>query len=87
MVRHLQIMIFIHLKINDSIYTWFNFLFYAGIPKFVLISVHDYNIPSFLLTSGYFTGKRKAEAEVLSKYPGSGNSYNLFTFTLFNDLG
>lgn len=43
-----------------------------GIPKFVLISVHDYNIPSFLLTNGYFTGKRKAEAEVLSKYPSSG---------------
>lgn len=43
-----------------------------GIPKFVLISVHDYNLPSFLLTSGYFTGKRKAESEVLSKYPSSG---------------
>lgn len=43
-----------------------------GIPKFILISVHDYNLPSFLLTSGYFTGKRKAEAEVLSKYPNSG---------------
>nr|GEW89292.1 hypothetical protein [Tanacetum cinerariifolium] len=43
-----------------------------GIPKFALISVHDYNIPSFLLTNGYFTGKRKAEAEVLSKYPSSG---------------
>ncbi|OMO93377.1 hypothetical protein COLO4_16942 [Corchorus olitorius] len=43
-----------------------------GIPKFVLISVHDYNLPPFLLQSGYFTGKRKAESEVLSKYPGSG---------------
>ncbi|KAL8141742.1 hypothetical protein V2J09_014774, partial [Rumex salicifolius] len=43
-----------------------------GIPKFILISVHDYNLPSFLLQSGYFTGKRKAESEVLSKYPGSG---------------
>lgn len=43
-----------------------------GVPKFVLISVHDYNLPSFLLTSGYFTGKRKAESEVLSKYPSSG---------------
>ncbi|GMY29667.1 NAD(P)-binding Rossmann-fold superfamily protein isoform 1 [Fagus crenata] len=43
-----------------------------GIPKFILISVHDYNLPSFLLSSGYFTGKRKAEAEVLSKYPNSG---------------
>ncbi|KAG0484935.1 hypothetical protein HPP92_009014 [Vanilla planifolia] len=43
-----------------------------GIPKFVLISVHEYNLPSFLLSSGYFTGKRKAESEVLSKYPTSG---------------
>ncbi|XP_026663998.1 uncharacterized protein At1g32220, chloroplastic isoform X2 [Phoenix dactylifera] len=43
-----------------------------GVPKFILISVHDYNLPSFLLTSGYFTGKRKAESEVLSKYPNSG---------------
>ncbi|XP_050235049.1 uncharacterized protein At1g32220, chloroplastic [Mercurialis annua] len=43
-----------------------------GIPKFILISVHDYNLPSILLSSGYFTGKRKAESEVLSKYPNSG---------------
>ncbi|KAI4328028.1 hypothetical protein L6164_020425 [Bauhinia variegata] len=43
-----------------------------GIPKFILISVHDYNFPSFVLSSGYFTGKRKAESEVLSKYPNSG---------------
>ncbi|XP_048231151.1 uncharacterized protein At1g32220, chloroplastic isoform X6 [Ricinus communis] len=43
-----------------------------GIPKFILISVHDYNLPSFLLSSGYFTGKRKAETEVLAKYPNSG---------------
>ncbi|KAL5551061.1 hypothetical protein UlMin_001237 [Ulmus minor] len=43
-----------------------------GVPKFILISVHDYNLPSFLLQSGYFTGKRKAESEVLSKYPNSG---------------
>lgn len=43
-----------------------------GVPKFVLISVHDYNLPSFILSSGYFTGKRKAESEVLSKYPNSG---------------
>ncbi|RCV33452.1 hypothetical protein SEVIR_7G091800v4 [Setaria viridis] len=43
-----------------------------GVPKFILISVHDYNLPSFLLSSGYFTGKREAESEVLSKYPASG---------------
>lgn len=50
-------------------------LFLAGIPKFILISVHDYNLPSFLLSSGYFTGKRKAESQVLSKYPSSGNGW------------
>jgi nucleoside-diphosphate-sugar epimerase len=44
----------------------------AGIPKFILISVHDYKLPSFLLNSGYFSGKRRAETEVLSKYPNSG---------------
>jgi len=50
----------------------------AGVPKFILISVHDYNLPSFLLSFGYFTGKRKAESEVLSKYPNLG----LFPFPL-----
>lgn len=44
----------------------------SGVPKFILISVHDYNLPQFVLSSGYFAGKRKAEAEVLSKYPTSG---------------
>ncbi|CAH2034881.1 unnamed protein product [Thlaspi arvense] len=43
-----------------------------GVPKFVLITVHDYNLPPFVLSSGYFTGKRNAEAELLSKYPNSG---------------
>jgi hypothetical protein len=51
----------------------FSPFFLAGVPKFVLISVHDYNLPSFVLSSGYFTGKRKAESEVLSKFPNSGN--------------
>ncbi|KAM0934496.1 putative NAD-dependent epimerase/dehydratase, NAD(P)-binding domain superfamily [Dioscorea sansibarensis] len=37
----------------------------AGVPKFILITVHDYNLLSFLLSSSYFTGKRKA------KYPSS----------------
>ncbi|KAF6148554.1 hypothetical protein GIB67_042513 [Kingdonia uniflora] len=43
-----------------------------GVPKFILISVHDYNLPSFLLTNGYFAGKRNAESEVLSKYTNTG---------------
>lgn len=47
----------------------------AGVPKFILISVHDYNLPPFLLESAYFTGKRKAESEVLSGYPNSGSHY------------
>lgn len=50
----------------------FNALFHVGVPKFILISVHDYNLPSFLLSTGYFIGKRKAESEVLTKYPSSG---------------
>ncbi|KAJ7560890.1 hypothetical protein O6H91_03G004800 [Diphasiastrum complanatum] len=44
----------------------------AGVSKFVLISVHDYNLPPFFLSNGYFEGKRQAEAEVLSKFPNSG---------------
>lgn len=48
------------------------FLMCVGVPKFVLITVHDYNLPPFVLSSGYFTGKRCAEAELLSKYPNSG---------------
>lgn len=56
----------------------FHLISFAGIPKFILISVHDYNLPSFLLSSGYFTGKRKAESEVLSKYPNSGTLFMRF---------
>lgn len=43
-----------------------------GVPKFILISVHDYNLPPFLLEYTYFTAKRQAESEVLSRYPNSG---------------
>jgi uncharacterized protein YbjT (DUF2867 family) len=44
----------------------------AGVPRYILISVHQYNLPTFALNNGYFSGKRKAEAEVLSLYPNSG---------------
>ncbi|CAM6101101.1 unnamed protein product [Calypogeia fissa] len=44
----------------------------AGVKKFILISVHDYNLPEFALKTGYFTGKRRAEQEVLYKYPETG---------------
>lgn len=53
---------------------------YAGVPKYILISVHDYNLPPFLLESGYFTGKRKAESEVLSRYPNAGNELSHYHF-------
>uniref|UniRef100_A0A803L663 NAD-dependent epimerase/dehydratase domain-containing protein n=1 Tax=Chenopodium quinoa TaxID=63459 RepID=A0A803L663_CHEQI len=43
-----------------------------GVPKFILISIHDYNLPPFLRESTYFTAKRKAESEILSRYPNSG---------------
>ncbi|KAG0568408.1 hypothetical protein KC19_6G017500 [Ceratodon purpureus] len=44
----------------------------AGVPKFIYISVHDYNLPEFALNNGYFAGKRKAEAEILSAFPSTG---------------
>ena len=43
-----------------------------GVPKFIYISVHDYNLPEFALNNGYFAGKRKAEAEILSAFPNTG---------------
>ncbi|XP_044466524.1 uncharacterized protein At1g32220, chloroplastic-like [Mangifera indica] len=55
-----------------------------GIPKFILISVHDYHLPPFLLSSGYFTGKRKADSEALSKYPHTGDlEYPFSQFLVF----
>ncbi|KAJ4894959.1 hypothetical protein Rs2_21753 [Raphanus sativus] len=48
-----------------------------GVTKFVLITVHDYNLPPFVLSCGYFTGKRRAEAELLSKYPNSVNGFEV----------
>lgn len=65
------IYLYIENMVPEYMYSYILF-FLAGIPKFILISVHDYNLPPFLLSSGYFTGKRKAESEVLSKYPYSG---------------
>ena len=45
----------------------------AGVPRFVFVSVHEYNLPSFVTDSiGYFTGKRAAEAAVLSAYGEAG---------------
>jgi hypothetical protein len=44
----------------------------ARILKFILILVTDYNLPSSLLISRYFTGKRGVEREILSRYPNLG---------------
>ncbi|KAG0553593.1 hypothetical protein KC19_12G023700 [Ceratodon purpureus] len=44
----------------------------AGVKKFIYISVHDYNLPEFALNNGYFSGKRKAESEILTAFPTSG---------------
>jgi TPP-dependent indolepyruvate ferredoxin oxidoreductase alpha subunit len=38
----------------------------VGVPRFIFVSVHDYNIPEFLKEkSGYFSGKKRAEEAVL----------------------
>eukprot|EP00245_Coleochaete_scutata_P000998 TRINITY_DN11227_c0_g1_i1.p1 TRINITY_DN11227_c0_g1~~TRINITY_DN11227_c0_g1_i1.p1 ORF type:complete len:339 (-),score=36.86 TRINITY_DN11227_c0_g1_i1:169-1185(-) len=44
----------------------------AGVERFVLVSVHDYNLPAFLLDNGYFKGKRRAEKAVLDAFPTTG---------------
>eukprot|EP00898_Chlorokybus_atmophyticus_P005551 jgi/Chlat1/5998/Chrsp4S06306 len=44
----------------------------AGINKFVFISVHNYNLPSFAKDIGYFNGKKRAEEALFSKFPMTG---------------
>mmetsp|Transcript_38672 Transcript_38672/g.65105 ORF Transcript_38672/g.65105 Transcript_38672/m.65105 type:complete len:325 (-) Transcript_38672:185-1159(-) len=45
----------------------------AGVPRFIFVSVHDYNIPEFLKEkSGYFSGKKRAEEAVLLQFPLGG---------------
>eukprot|EP00271_Cylindrocystis_brebissonii_P000666 TRINITY_DN10830_c0_g1_i2.p1 TRINITY_DN10830_c0_g1~~TRINITY_DN10830_c0_g1_i2.p1 ORF type:complete len:365 (+),score=54.85 TRINITY_DN10830_c0_g1_i2:90-1184(+) len=44
----------------------------VGVPRFLFISVHDYNLPEFALSIGYFKGKRRAEEAVLAAFPKSG---------------
>lgn len=44
----------------------------AGIRKFIYVSVHDYNLPDIFKNVGYFTGKKRAEAEVLAKFTTTG---------------
>ena len=45
----------------------------AGVPRFVFVSVHQYNLPGFVTEQlGYFCGKRDAERAVLSTYQATG---------------
>jgi hypothetical protein len=46
---------------------------HVGVRKFIYVSVHDYNIPDIFKNIGYFTGKKKAEDEILSKFTNTGN--------------
>ncbi|KAK9795226.1 hypothetical protein WJX73_006446 [Symbiochloris irregularis] len=43
----------------------------AGVPRAAFISVHDYNVPSWVL-SGYFQGKRSAEQALIQSFPEAG---------------
>ncbi|GKC94353.1 hypothetical protein Tco_1159795 [Tanacetum coccineum] len=64
-----------------KIHPWNALKFALSIPKFVLISVHDYNVPSFLLKNGYFTGKKMAEAELEEVH-----AYKEYEHRLTNDM-
>eukprot|EP00850_Spirogloea_muscicola_P024892 SM001702S03161 [mRNA] locus=s1702:911:1659:+ [translate_table: standard] len=57
---------------GDATVTAVDAAYRAGIERFIFVSVHDYNLPSFALNNGYFNGKRRAERQLLSKYPSSG---------------
>jgi len=44
-----------------------------SVPKFVFVSVYDYNIPDEIKKrTGYFSGKKRAEEAVLSEFPEEG---------------
>ncbi|KAL3163381.1 hypothetical protein ABBQ32_009766 [Trebouxia sp. C0010 RCD-2024] len=43
----------------------------AAVPRCAFISVHDYNLPGFVLP-GYFQGKRNAEQAMAESYPEQG---------------
>jgi nucleoside-diphosphate-sugar epimerase len=45
----------------------------AGVPRFVFVSVHRYNLPDLITGAiGYFEGKRAAERAVLASYDTAG---------------
>ena len=44
-----------------------------SVPKFVFVSVYDYNIPDEIKKrTGYFSGKKRAEEAVLREFPEQG---------------
>jgi nucleoside-diphosphate-sugar epimerase len=46
----------------------------AGVPRFVFVSVHRYNIPEAITDAiGYFKGKRSAEKAVLGAFGAAGS--------------
>ncbi len=40
----------------------------AGVSRFAFVSAHDYHAPDFVMR-GYFNGKRRAEAAVMTRFP------------------
>jgi hypothetical protein len=46
----------------------------VGVRKFIYVSVHDYNLPDVFKSIGYFTGKKRAEDEIVKKFSTNGTS-------------
>ncbi|KAG5188209.1 hypothetical protein JKP88DRAFT_136857, partial [Tribonema minus] len=44
----------------------------AGVPRFVFVSVHEYKLPTAVARTGYFAGKRRAEARIGELYGADG---------------
>lgn len=45
----------------------------AKVPRFVFVSVHEYNLPEFVTGAiGYFQGKRAAERALAASFPDGG---------------
>lgn len=45
-----------------------------SVKRFVFISVHQYDLPSFIL-KGYFNGKRRAERAAMERFPGAATIF------------
>lgn len=44
----------------------------AGVERFVFVSVHQYKLPRFVKSLGYFSGKRRAEAVIGQQFGQDG---------------